>query len=76
MAAINAVRDPTMVTTIKAMGACSNRGDVLISKKTPAVTMVAAWIKADTGVGISNCYATTNGGTATLIADRTFSSTL
>ena len=34
-------------------GACSNRGDRRATMKTPAVTMVAAWISADTGVGPS-----------------------
>jgi hypothetical protein len=31
----------------------SIRGELRISKYTPAVTIVAAWIKADTGVGPS-----------------------
>jgi len=31
----------------------SNKGDDLIIKNTPAVTSVAAWINADTGVGPS-----------------------
>jgi hypothetical protein len=30
---------------------CSNRKELRIIKKTPAVTRVAAWIRADTGVG-------------------------
>jgi len=35
------------------LGAYSNNGEHLIIKKTPAVTIVAACIKADTGVGPS-----------------------
>jgi hypothetical protein len=31
----------------------SIKGDTLINKYTPAVTIVAAWIKAETGVGPS-----------------------
>lgn len=31
----------------------SMRGELRISKYTPAVTIVAAWIRADTGVGPS-----------------------
>ena len=38
---------------IKANGACSNNGEQRQIKKTPAVTSVAAWIKALTGVGPS-----------------------
>ena len=41
------------VTTIEAVGASSNSGDRRQTMKTPAVTMVAAWISADTGVGPS-----------------------
>ena len=37
----------------KAPGACSKSGDRRATMKTPAVTMVAAWIKAETGVGPS-----------------------
>ena len=33
--------------------AYSNNGLILATKKTPAVTIVAAWIRADTGVGPS-----------------------
>lgn len=71
VAAKSTVRDPTIVTTIKANGACSKKGEDLINKKTPAVTMVAAWIKADTGVGIKIFR-----HTIIHITDRTFSSTL
>ena len=37
----------------KVSGEYSKIGEHLTTKKTPAVTMVAAWIKADTGVGPS-----------------------
>jgi len=36
-----------------ASGANSINGDMRQTRKTPAVTMVAAWINADTGVGPS-----------------------
>ena len=36
-----------------ASGAYSINGDMRQTRKTPAVTIVAAWIKADTGVGPS-----------------------
>ena len=35
------------------LGVYSNKGEVRAIKNTPAVTIVAAWIKADTGVGPS-----------------------
>src|SRR3954463_12755561 len=53
VAAKNAVEAPTMVTTILASGANSNIGERRQTMKTPAVTMVAAWISAETGVGPS-----------------------
>ena len=40
-------------TTSSAVGAYSNSGDSRATMKTPAVTMVAAWIRAETGVGPS-----------------------
>ena len=49
----NAVVAPMMVTKTKAAGAASNIGDRRATMKTPAVTMVAAWIRAETGVGPS-----------------------
>jgi hypothetical protein len=48
-----AVNAPTMQTVCKAAGASSNIGDRRATMNTPAVTMVAAWIRADTGVGPS-----------------------
>lgn len=41
------------VTIKRVVGLCSNKKELRIIKKTPAVTSVAAWIKADTGVGPS-----------------------
>jgi hypothetical protein len=48
-----AVVAPTNVITDRTVGTYSNRGEHFIIKKTPAVTIVAAWINADTGVGPS-----------------------
>ena len=42
-----------MVTTARATSDCSNSGDSRATMNTPAVTMVAAWISAETGVGPS-----------------------
>ena len=42
-----------IVTKNKIEGLCSKRNEHLIIKNTPAVTNVAAWIRADTGVGPS-----------------------
>ena len=53
VAAKNAVTAPTSVTTCSANGASSNSGDSRATMNTPAVTMVAAWISAETGVGPS-----------------------
>ena len=39
--------------TIRVVGAYSSKGDDRNSKYTPAVTRVAAWIRAETGVGPS-----------------------
>jgi hypothetical protein len=41
------------VIASSAVGAYSSRGDDRSSRYTPAVTRVAAWIRADTGVGPS-----------------------
>lgn len=38
---------------VSAVGANSKSGEQRMIKNTPAVTIVAAWIKADTGVGPS-----------------------
>src|SRR6185295_19969238 len=53
VAAKNAVVAPMNATTASALGAYSNKGDSRLTMNTPAVTMVAAWIRADTGVGPS-----------------------
>lgn len=52
VAAKNAVNAPTHVITISVVGAYSNKGEDRSNRYTPAVTSVAAWISADTGVGI------------------------
>ena len=53
VAAIKAVILPRLPIKNKEVEANSKRGEHLIIKKTPAVTKVAAWINADTGVGPS-----------------------
>ena len=53
VAAKKAVVAPKTVTTASAIGASSNRGDSRATMNTPAVTMVAAWMSAETGVGPS-----------------------
>ena len=53
VAAKMAVVAPMKVTNASATGASSNRGDSRATMNTPAVTIVAAWISADTGVGPS-----------------------
>ncbi len=52
-AAKNAVVAPMKVTKVSAVGASSNIGEQRQTRNTPAVTMVAAWISAETGVGPS-----------------------
>src|ERR671921_848445 len=47
------VAAPTQVTTCIAVADCSNIGDRRQTMNTPAVTIVAAWISALTGVGPS-----------------------
>ena len=49
----SSVTVPTMATAIRASGASARIGLDRTSRYTPAVTMVAAWISADTGVGPS-----------------------
>ncbi len=51
VAAKNAVAAPTMATTDDDTGARWNRTCVRVIMYTPAVTIVAAWISAETGVG-------------------------
>ena len=47
------VAAPTQVTACIAVADCSNIGDRRQTMNTPAVTMVAAWMRALTGVGPS-----------------------
>src|ERR1700722_19824065 len=49
----NAVVDPMISTTDSAVSDNSNSGDMRATMKMPAVTMVAAWISAEIGVGPS-----------------------
>src|SRR3984957_15009190 len=49
----NAVVDPMISTKDKAVSDNSNSGDIRTTMKIPAVTMVAAWISAEIGVGPS-----------------------
>ena len=53
VAAISSVRQPPIAPTSAAVGACSNSGCMRAIRYTPAVTIVAAWISAETGVGPS-----------------------
>src|SRR5512147_1491035 len=49
----NAVMAPITITTDSAVSDSSNSGDMRATMKMPAVTIVAAWISADIGVGPS-----------------------
>lgn len=51
--AIKTVNDPKSVISHKTLGAFCKKIEQRINKKTPAVTIVAAWISAETGVGPS-----------------------
>ena len=51
VAANRAVTAPTRATTAPETGAIANSTLVRAIRYTPAVTIVAAWISADTGVG-------------------------
>src|ERR1035438_9899179 len=53
VAAKRAVSVPIIATTVIAIGARSKIADDRATIYTPAVTMVAAWINAETGVGPS-----------------------
>src|ERR1017187_4051524 len=48
-----AVVDPMIKTVDRAVSDNSNSGDIRATMKIPAVTMVAAWISAEIGVGPS-----------------------
>ena len=49
----NAVIEPMIMTNDKAVSDSSNSGDMRATIKIPAVTIVAAWISAEIGVGPS-----------------------
>jgi hypothetical protein len=49
----NAVVAPMMSTVDSAVSDSSNSGDIRATMKMPAVTIVAAWISAEIGVGPS-----------------------
>ena len=51
------------------MSLCSNSGKKRATKNTPAVTIVAEWISADTRSGLPSHRATTNGTGTAPIAD-------
>ena len=51
--AINAVAAPMTATISSVAGACSNNTALRPIMYTPAVTIVAAWMRAETGVGPS-----------------------
>ena len=51
--AISAVSAPITATTCIVCGACANSSALRPIMYTPAVTIVAAWISAETGVGPS-----------------------
>src|SRR5437016_13612423 len=53
VAARNAVSSPTMATTLSDDEVWVSSGLTRAIRYTPAVTMVAAWMSADTGVGPS-----------------------
>src|SRR5215212_8075043 len=53
VAAKNAVRAPITAMRVSAPGARSRMGLTRTIRNTPAVTMVAAWMRAETGVGPS-----------------------
>src|SRR6185312_1000466 len=53
VAAISAVIAPTMDTARLTSGAYANRKPERTTRYTPAQTMVAEWMRADTGVGPS-----------------------
>src|SRR5262245_59219317 len=52
-AASSAVAPPVIATYTCTDGTCTNSGEQRASRYTPAVTIVAAWMRADTGVGPS-----------------------
>src|SRR5579863_7623655 len=75
-AARSAVNPPMNATSIWASGALRNNGVQRATRYTPAVTIVAAWINALTGVGpsIASGSQTCSGNWADLAAAATKSS--
>jgi hypothetical protein len=63
----NAVKPPIILTTNNAIADASNKADARTTKKTPAVTIVAACNNEDTGVGPS--IASGNQGCKPICAD-------
>src|SRR5947209_8121949 len=53
IAPASAVKHPTVPTSVCASGDALQSGEHRATKYTPAVTIVAAWIRAETGVGPS-----------------------
>ena len=53
IAAISAVIAPIQATIASTSGVSANSKSSRVSRYTPAVTIVAAWISAETGVGPS-----------------------
>ena len=53
VAAYSAVAPPVQAMICSTPGVSSNSGWIRTIRYTPAVTMVAAWMRADTGVGPS-----------------------
>src|SRR5512132_424069 len=64
----SAVMEPITSTNESAVSDSSNKGDIRVTINMPAVTMVAAWIKAEIGVGpsIESGSHTCNGNCADL----------
>ena len=78
VAANKAVRAPTQAIRLRLQGSAWARiGFNRVSRNTPEVTMVAAWMRAETGVGpaIASGNHTYNGSWADLPAAASISST-
>ncbi|SRR5260370_262493 len=78
VAAISAVSPVTTPTTASAKGAALKSGAQRATRYTPAVTIVAAWISAETGVGpsIASGSQTCSGSWADLAAAAAKSSSV
>ena len=53
VAARSAVNAPTQAISPSTGGVAANKGKARVTMNTPAATMVAAWMRAETGVGPS-----------------------